>query len=305
MSRSTVVSSKSKKNWANRWVRRLLFGGHLPPRQVLMIMGAQRSGTTLLSRIFDDLYYADVFGEFSKMSSDDRIGLRLNCPQKVNGVLTKSKANLVLMKPLVESQRAQYWLKSIPRSKIVWLYRDFHDVAASSVLKFGEVEGGDSHLRAFVDEEFAKRDYVTWKSENASKDTLDVMMAYQRDGMSPHDSAALFWFARNTLFFEQNLDSMRDVLLVKYEEFVKHPFLVMAYILDQFGICEIRSNTLYDIHRQSVGKGSTYPLHDRVRETCSALLSRLDQQFYRTPLGLMLAGHGKVCGGDSSLQIPN
>jgi hypothetical protein len=253
-------------------------------------MGAQRSGTTLLSRIFDDLYYADVYGEFSKLSSDDRIGLRLNLPEKVNNTLSKSKANLALMKPLVESQRALYWLERIPRSKIIWLYRDFHDVAASSVLKFGEVEGGISHLRAFVDDEFARRDYVTWKSENASRETLDLMMACHRDSMTAYDSAALFWFARNTLYFDQNLDSMQDVLLLKYEEFVKQPFLTMAYILSQFGIREIRSKTLYDIHRQSVGKGTAHALNGRVQRTCSELLSRLDRQFYNSPLGLILAG---------------
>ena len=290
MASSTIVSSKSKRNSVGRWTRRKFCGRQLPPRQVLMIMGAQRSGTTLLSRIFDDLYFADVYGEFSKLSTDDRIGLRLNSPEKVNNTLSKSKAHLVLMKPLVESQRALYWLQSIPRSKIVWLYRDFHDVAASSVMKFGEVEGGTSHLRAFVDKEFARRDYATWKIENASRETLDLMMGFHLDGMNAYDSAALFWFARNSLYFEQNLDSERDVLLLKYEEFVKRPFLIMAYILDQFGICEIRSNTLYDIHRQSVGKGGSYPLHDKVEGACSELLSRLDSDFYHTSLGLMLAG---------------
>ena len=76
MSAKTIVSSKSRKNSVRRWIYQRFSSNDLPARQVLMIFGAQRSGTTLFSRIFDDLYYADVYGEFSSLSSQDRIGLR-------------------------------------------------------------------------------------------------------------------------------------------------------------------------------------------------------------------------------------
>lgn len=289
MSRNTVVSSRSRKNSISRWILRRCLSGRLPPRQVLMIMGAQRSGTTLLSRIFDDLYYADVYGEFSKLSSEDHYGLRLNKPEQVNTVLESGTGNLVLMKPLVESQRASYWLENIPRSQIVWIYRDFQDVASSSIVKFGEIEGGFSHVRAFVDQEFARRDYATWKSENASAATIEIMASNNSRDIGPYDAAALFWFARNSLFFDQQLDANSDVVLLKYEDFVRHPFLAISFILNRFKIYELRSKTLSAVDVSSVGKGELTPIDANVNELCTDLLQRLDDVFYQSPLGQMLS----------------
>ena len=251
-------------------------------------MGAQRSGTTLLSRIFDDLYYADVYGEFSRLSSQDKFGLRLNSPESVNATLEKSRANLIVMKPLVESQRADQWLKNIPKSKIVWIYRNYGDVAASSVVKFGETEGGVSHIRAFVDPQFAKRDCAIWKSENASPDTVSKMQSFYRDDMCPHDAAAFFWYARNVLYLEQNLYNRPDTMLIRYEDLVRYPFLVISYILQQFKIFELKSATISSIGTGSVGKGRSLNLSTDANRLCEGLLQELDNKYNHSPLGKML-----------------
>jgi hypothetical protein len=260
-----------------------------PALKTLMIMGAQRSGTTLLSRIFDDLYYADVYGEFSDLSSNDKYRLRLNSPDEVNKILANANAALSVLKPLVESQRASFWMDQLPNSAVVWLYRDYRDVASSSVLKFGPREGGISQARAFVDDEFARRDYATWKAENASQETLDAIRERYSSTMEPTDAAALFWYARNRLFSEQQLEKSKRVVLVKYEAFVAQPFLVIAYILNVLGIQELKSNTLSGIDRKSIGKGSALQVSNTIDALCANVMTDLDRHFYTSPLGRMLS----------------
>jgi hypothetical protein len=289
MAGNTVISSTSRKNNLKRWLSRAIFTPPSPALNTLMIMGAQRSGTTLLSRIFDDLYYADVYGEFSDLSSNDKYRLRLNSPDEVNKILTKANAALSVLKPLVESQRACFWMDKIPSSAVVWLYRDYRDVASSSVLKFGPREGGISQARAFVDDEFAGRDYATWKAENASQETLDTIRECYSPSMEPTDAAALFWYGRNKLFSEQQLEKSKRVILVKYEAFVAQPFLVIAYILNLLGIQELKSATLTGIDRKSIGKGSTLQISDTIDGLCVNVMADLDRHFYTSPLGKMLS----------------
>lgn len=286
--KTTVVSSTSRKNKLNRWLRRTFSEQPCSPGMVLMIMGAQRSGTTLFSRIFDDLYYADVFGEFSVLSSNDKYGLRLNTLSEVKSSLARSKASLVVMKPLVESQKANFWISGIPGSVAVWLYRDFSDVASSNVAKFGEIEGGINHARAFVDEDFARRDYATWKSENASKHTIETIKAFYHHELNPYDASALFWHGRNVLYKEQRLQHNGNVILVKYEEFVRQPFLVISFVLNRLGIHELSSSTLSAIDGTSIGKGKNVSISPQVTELCTNTLGELDDFFYKSPLGVML-----------------
>jgi hypothetical protein len=41
--------------------------------------------------------------------------------------------------------------------------------------------------------------------------------------MSPESAAALFWYVRNALFFEQGLDGRDDVMLASYDAFLADP----------------------------------------------------------------------------------
>jgi sulfotransferase family protein len=41
--------------------------------------------------------------------------------------------------------------------------------------------------------------------------------------MDPHTAAALFWYARNDLYFRLGLDVRDDVLLIAYQDMVEDP----------------------------------------------------------------------------------
>ena len=91
--------------------------------KVLMIVGCQRSGTTLMSRLFDADRDCRVFGEFSALSSVGKDGIRLNPLPDVAAVLSRVPAPLVVMKPLVETQRVRTLLNYFPNAKALFMYR--------------------------------------------------------------------------------------------------------------------------------------------------------------------------------------
>src|SRR5215208_3275365 len=70
--------------------------------KVLFIVGCQRSGTTLMTALFDADRDCRVFQEFSALSSMDKRGIRLNPLPDVAAVIRRVSAPLVVAKPLVE-----------------------------------------------------------------------------------------------------------------------------------------------------------------------------------------------------------
>ncbi|MEZ4515555.1 MAG: sulfotransferase domain-containing protein [Chloroflexota bacterium] len=241
------------------------------PRTVLMIMGCQRSGTSLTYWVFERDFNTRIFREASILSSEDtEEGLRLNPIDQVNQELSKRQVPIVVLKPLVESQRATELLGAIPHSKILWLYRHYQDVASSNLKAFG-MDNGIKDLRPFVN-----RDPDNWRSQNASEETLATIDRFFAEDMNPYDAAALFWYARNQLFFDQGLDQNPDVILCRYEDFVLNPAATMQRIYGAIGAAYPGDEIVQDVHPQSVGKGRKSHLSPEVEAICQALLDRLD-----------------------------
>lgn len=242
------------------------------PRTVLMIMGCQRSGTSLTYWIFERDFGARIFRESSVLSSSDKEeGLRLNPLPDVLREVNRREVPVVVMKPLVESQRATELLEQIPGAHVLWLYRHYQDVASSNLKAFG-MDNGVKDLRPFVD-----REPDNWRSQNASPETLAVIDQFFAEDMNPYDAAALFWYARNQLFFDQALAENPHVILCRYEDLVLHPAATMQGIYANLGLAYPGDHIVQDVHPQSVGKGRQSRLSPAVEALCRELLDRLDK----------------------------
>ena len=96
----------------------------------------------MLSEVFARDPGSDVFPEKSELSlpkSESR--LRLRPLADVRRRLEKNTADLVVLKPLVESQRAGDLLDGLPNCRAVWLFRDYRDVVRSNLKMFGTDNG--------------------------------------------------------------------------------------------------------------------------------------------------------------------
>jgi hypothetical protein len=181
---------------------------------------------------------------------------------------------LAIAKPIVESQNARELLGYFVEAKAIWMYRDYRDVANSSLSKFGP-ESMMKNLRPMVHDQLGPH----WASEGISEDTRAIVTKYFREDMLPYDAEALFWYARNVLFYEQGLDKHPRTMLCRYEDIVSEPQGVMRDIYRFIGYEYPGDHVVAGIHDRSIGLGRNAEVSQGIRDLCTALLQRMDETY--------------------------
>ena len=241
-------------------------------KTMLFIVGCQRSGSDLVLNVFDQDVHTKVYGEVSKLTSDDpHRQLRLNPLHKVAAALTRIKAPLIVMKPLVESQNILQLLQYFPGSFALWLYRDYRGVASSHIQKWGN-KNSINDLRAIVE---ARPN--NWRYEGVSDRIRGIVLKHFAEDMNPYDAAALYWYVRNNCFFHLRLEQNPKVLLCRYEELVTNPRAAVAEIYAFLGQEFPGDKIVRSVHTSSVKNGRGIPVSPAIERLCHHLLVRLDQ----------------------------
>ncbi len=184
--------------------------------RVVFILGCQRSGTTMLLRIFERDWNAQTYREQSILSRD-AASLRLLPVAQLKGIFARQRAPLIVLKPLVESQHATALLNALPQGRVVWMFRHYRSVAASNLAKFGKRNGIDD-LRPL-----ATGEVDNWRADSVPAEVRAIVQAHFSENMSPWDAAVLFWYVRNTLFFAQSLERNPRARLCRYEAVLDAP----------------------------------------------------------------------------------
>ena len=244
-------------------------------KKVLLITGCQRSGTTMMTKIFERDLNAKVYGEFSKLSVWDPGKLRLNPLNQVKREVEKDPSPLIVMKPLVESQNLPELLNYFPNSKALWMYRHYKDVAASNLKNFGN-RNGINDLRPIV-----KQDPLNWRSEGVTDEVREVVKRFFSEDMGELDAAALFWYVRNSIFFDLKLENEPRVKMCWYDELVKNPDSTMEEIYDFIDIPFPGDKITKDVKTSSIGKGKNIDLHPEIDTLCEEMLQRLKEAHHK------------------------
>jgi hypothetical protein len=261
-------------------------------QKVVAILGIQRSGTSLMYWVFERDLDVKVYRESGVLSSLDREEhVRLNPAELVRAEFSRHQVPMMVFKPLVESQRAHELMGDFPGVRVLWAYRHYQDVAASNLKAFGR----DNGLKDLLP--FLRNDRGNWRSQNSSAQTRETIRRHYSDDMNPYDAAALFWWARMQLYFEQDLDRHPDVLLSRYEDLVTRPDETMRRIYDFIGRPFPGDRIVQDVNARSLGKGSVSRLSPSVNELCATMLARLDH-INETAI----SSHGMALNGN---QFPN
>lgn len=241
-------------------------------KTVLFIAGCQRSGTTLALNIFERDLNTRVYGEFSKVFYDysQQNKLRLKDLSSVKEVINGDRVSLVVLKPLVESQNLLKLLNYFQGSRALWMYRHYKDVTSSNLAFFG-VKNGIENLRPIVENKSGD-----WRVEHISEDTRVTVLEHFSEDMNPYDAAALFWFVRNSLFFELNFVDNPNVIMCRYDDLIRNPLRIMKGIYEFIGCDFPGKRIITQIHSSSVGKGKCITLSSTVDLLCMNLLKKLD-----------------------------
>jgi hypothetical protein len=262
------VRRKTRRVWKPMYQR---FRGSARPEdpRVLLILGCQRSGTTLMLDVLDRDRRTVTYPEESVLTSNaDK--LRLLPLSLVNDYIARLHVPLVVLKPLVESQRAPELLTNLRRARALWMYRRYNSVAVSNLKHFGQDNGArDLHL-------LLTNTPPNWRGEVVPAGTREVIESLSSLDMRTHDAAALFWWARNMLFFELGLHNRDDVLLVSYEDLITNPSTVMRGVYDFMDFSFPQWNITQEIKPNALKRGQDAALSREVEQLCEALYDRLN-----------------------------
>lgn len=244
------------------WLRR---EGPTERSQGVFIFGAQRSGTTMLVDCFENSPEFDVYGETS-IAFEKNV---LKGLDTARDLLHQSKRPFVVFKPLTDSHRAAELMSVGEASKAIWIYRRPDARANSAVARHG-----DANLR-FLRELIAVGTTDRWEARGLTADTSAVLRRLDPAALDAHSAAGAFWFLRNQLFFDQQLDRNPAVLLLKYEMLVAKPAPTMKAVCDFIG-CEFDLRMIKDVHARSGGRRAPR-LSPEISKLCKEMLNMLDR----------------------------
>ena len=277
-----ATKRESIKRWLSlkamrwqRWAAWKFRGFDLHDRRVILLMGCQRSGTSLLADVFEKDNRVTVFQEESRITGKGEHRIRLLDLPTVRATFAACPTPLIVAKPLVESQRALELLNEIPDSRVVWIFRNFADVVHSNLHRFVRQQ-----IRNLVP--MVERDSDNWRSQNMSNETYEVIRTFYSPEMERADAAALMWYARNRLFIEQQLGMHPRVTLCRYEDLVQQPGPTMRRLYDNLGASYPGDHLVSDIDARSVGNGNVVSIRRDIKSLCEDVQKRLLDECYRS-----------------------
>jgi hypothetical protein len=237
--------------------------------RAVFLVGVQRSGTNMLVRGLQTAPEFEVYNENNKRAFEN---YRLRPDADIAEIVERSRHLFVLFKPLIDSHRVDHLLDDLALSsapRALWAYRNMEGRVRSSVAKFG-----DTNLRA-LREISAGTGLNRWEAQRLSPQSMEVIRSFNYEDMTPESGSALFWYVRNSLFFELGLHERPDVLLVSYDSFVANPETSMRTVCEHVG---------FDWHPRLIahvlpgGRGDRVPLDidPRIRWLCEDLQGRLE-----------------------------
>jgi hypothetical protein len=203
-------------------------------RRVVLIFGCQRSGTTMLQQTFLDRSWRLLILE----EHDCRLVGPGHEPEEttwqeystVLGRIRRLPFEVVAAKPLVESASATALMDAASAVKAVWMLRHYRGVARSNVRKFGV----DNPYRDL--QPICSREALDWRYRGATEETWETVTALMSRRLTPLDAAALFWWTRNQLYFDQRLWEDDRIRILRYERACNQPGEVTRSLSSHIGL---------------------------------------------------------------------
>lgn len=236
------------------------------------VVGLQRSGTNMLMRGLNTAPEVEVRNE------NDRTlfhRFRMRSDDVLRETVNRSRHAFVLVKPLCDSHRIDELLdlQGLSPGRAVWVFRDVDDRARSEVSKFGEANL--LALRRIADGTGG----ADWQAQRVSEPMRALISSFDYQYMTADSAAALFWYVRNSLYFDLGLDAREDVLLASYDELVADPAGSMRRLCE-FIRFPYRAELSEHVERRTTHERRPLAIDREVRSLCDAMTDRLDRALH-------------------------
>jgi Sulfotransferase family/Sulfotransferase domain len=241
----------------------------------VFVVGLQRSGTNMLTRGLDMAPEFEVHNENDRAAFDH---FMLRDDARIRSIVMASRHEFVLFKPLCDSHRVDQLLDSLGTARpprAIWAMRTVDGRVRSAVSKFGR-----NNL-------FVLRDIVSgnaggmWQAQRLSPQILEQLGRFDYNAMTAETAAALFWWARNSLYFDMGLDRRDDVMLASYEAMVADPVGTMESICRFLGLRYSPALVAHISPRAGHSAPRPAAIDAHARQLCSQLQERFDAVLQR------------------------
>ena len=234
-------------------------------KQVVFVGGIQRSGTNMIMNVLERSYQTDVYHENDPDAFD---AYELRPPTVIRRLVDASPAPTVVFKALCELQDMRALKTEFAPSKAIWMVRNYDDMINSHLRNW---RGCPARIANIVTD----RDSAGWRGRGMSDDTHALVASLHHTDMSDASAVALFWYFRNILFFEQDLDKDETVMAARYESLVTDPDREFARVFDFLGL-DYSNFVARKVFASSVRKNPPPDIEPRIRALCESLTDRFD-----------------------------
>ncbi len=271
MSGRTSATGHDARSLATRlrrtaWRHGKVLRQRLRPQPVALhvfVAGVQRSGTNLLMDVLDASVETQVFHETDPRAFDN---YEMRDESVIRELVQASPAPVFVIKALCELDRIRALMEGFVPARTLWLVRDWRDSAHSAVRSFGNFVPQWQRL--------AQGEAGDWRGRGMQAATRELLAALYRPDASEAEGAAIMWFYRNVLYFEQQLAADPRVRLMFYEDLVQRPAREVAAIYQFLGLSGFSSAVAARIHARSVKHRTPPDIAPAVVELCDELLAR-------------------------------
>jgi Sulfotransferase domain len=257
---------KSSARHARKWIGQAAarVAGKAHGQHVVFLAGVQRSGTNMVMDILERSPDTKVFHE-----SDRRAFIEFQLRgDAILRRLARSAARCVIFKALCDAHRLTTLMDQFQSSSAIWVYRHFDEVVSSHLALWPQG-------RNQIDKLVKDRSAAKWRGLAMTDETWDLVKRHYHPDMGLASAQALFWYYRNQLFFDQELDGNACVYLVKYEDIAGRPHAEIEQLASFLGIRTTAGMAAYVAHG-STRRKPPQPVDLPIRKLCEEMMNRLD-----------------------------
>ncbi|MCZ7573216.1 MAG: sulfotransferase [Ardenticatenaceae bacterium] len=241
----------------------------------VFIGGCNRSGTNMVCAAIGKSPHGWAYQESELSLAFSAYYLRAD--RIIEWLIRHTPAPIVAFGSILDSQFTNDLLSRFEGARAIWVYRHYEDVANSCArMQWGY------HLKDLV--RWVAHDELERlgaRGKHISADTVRLFGELFHEDLSNEDSACLYWYMRNQLYFDLDLLMDPRVLLVQYEDTVLNQEKAFRRIFGFLGF-PFDPAIIDGIFASSVGKHSRPDIDPAIREICDALKARLDAHYART-----------------------
>lgn len=263
------ILSSYKANRLRTWIyQRLAPAAH--PR-IVWVFGCQRSGTTMLRSFigFDPRVNDQGEGDppfFHQQENDHPDYIRLIPDDEIETLVQNQRSEVVLIKPLHDSQRAADLLDRFHDSKGVWIFRDYHEVILSHLTYYKGRYEGLPYVKPLLE-----LDDASWKAQGLGEEMRTFIEQHRSLATTPTAAFALFWLARNSLLFSRPHDRL---IALGYKQLVQQPRECLAILSQHIGLDLDPRFTQFPEHRDR-STPLPDPIPPPILDACETMAQRL------------------------------